>query len=295
MTRGSPDRPAATASIRRSTALPEVVIAPPSGLGALNLRELYESRYLLWNLVRRNARTPYLDLSFGVFWTLVRPVLFVFVFFVIRNASNADMKTGGVEYVLYVYTGVTLWWYFVDATTGATSSIFADSALITKIYYPRIVSPVAPVMARLTELGMQATLYPVGMIAFGHYPDWHILLLPVVVLQVMTMALAAGLFTAALSVRSQDFMSVQRYAMYIGMFLSPVIYSPALLTARYQDLYYWFNPLAAPLEMFRAALFSGVTPPWSAWAVSVAVTIVALLGGVLAFRRMDAHLADAVQ
>src|SRR5688572_24079632 len=192
---------------RRGGAPAEIVITPPKGLSALSLREIYDARYLLWNLVRREARTPYLDLSFGVFWTLVRPLLFVFVFLFIRRASNADMKTG-VEYVLYVYTGVTMWWYFVDATTAATNSIFKDASLITKIYYPRMISPIAPVIARLKELSTQALLYPVGMIAFGHYPDWHLVVLPVVVFQFMVMALACGFFTAALAARSQDFLSI---------------------------------------------------------------------------------------
>jgi lipopolysaccharide transport system permease protein len=279
---------------RRRTAQAEIVITPPTGLGALSLREIYDARYLLWNLVRREARTPYLDLSFGVFWTLVRPLLFVFVFLFIRRASNADMKTG-VEYTLYVYTGVTMWWYFVDATTAATNSIFKDASLITKIYYPRMISPIAPVIARLKELSTQALLYPVGMIAFAHYPDWHIVLLPLVVLQFILMALALGFFTAALAARSQDFLSVQRYVLYIGMFLSPVIYSPELLTERFQGLYYALNPLAAPLEMLRVALFSGVPAPWTGWGISAGFTLAALAGGIVAFRRMEAQLADTVQ
>jgi lipopolysaccharide transport system permease protein len=275
--------------------VPEIVITPSRGIGTLNLREVYEARYLLWNLVRRNAQAPYLDLSFGVFWTLLRPLLLVFVFVFIKNASNADMKTGGLDYVLYVYTGITMWWYFVDASTTATKSIFKDAALITKVYYPRVISPVAPVIARLTEWSIQALLYPVGMIAFGHYPDWHIVLLPLVVIHVMVLALAVGLTTAALAIRSQDFLSIQRYVFYVGMFLSPVIYSPALFSERFRDIYYLVNPLAAPLEMFRVALFAGVTPPWGAWAVSAGLTVIMLTLGVAAFRRVEADLADAVQ
>jgi lipopolysaccharide transport system permease protein len=271
----------------------EIVITPPRSFGALSVRELYESRYLLWNLVRRNAAVPYLDLSFGVFWTLLRPLIFVFVFAFIKRASNADMRTG-VEYILYVYTGLTMWWYFVEASRNATNSVFKDASLITKIYYPRLISPIAPVIARLTDFAIQATLIPVGMIAYGHYPDWRIVLLPLVVLHVMALALAVGFLTAALAARSQDFVSVQRYILYIGMFLSPVIYSPDLLSRRYQGFYYVVNPAAAPLEMFRATLFSGVAAPWWPWVVSCAVTS-ALLGiGIAAFRRMEAHLADHV-
>src|ERR1051326_4741177 len=172
----------------------EIVITPPRSFGALSVRELYESRYLLWNLVRRNAAVPYLDLSFGVFWTLLRPLIFVFVFAFIKRASNADMRTG-VEYILYVYTGLTMWWYFVEASRNATNSVFKDASLITKIYYPRLISPIAPVIARLTDFAIQATLIPVGMIAYGHYPDWRIVLLPLVVLHVMALALAVGFLT----------------------------------------------------------------------------------------------------
>jgi lipopolysaccharide transport system permease protein len=277
----------------RSGSLQEIVITAQSPLGAGGWREIVQHRHLLANLIRREAKLPYLNLSFGVVWALIRALTFAFVFFFIRNSANADMRTG-IEYPLYVYTGVTLWWYFVDATTAATASIFKDAGLITKVYYPRAISPAAPVVARLTELALQATMYPVGMLVFGHYPDWRLVLLPLVVLQVMILALGAGMLVAALAVRSQDYMAIQRYLLYIGMFLSPVIFAPALLSPVAQSVYYVVNPMAAPLQMFRASLFRGADAPWVAWACSVMITLVLFRVSYRLFRRQEAELADAV-
>jgi len=271
----------------------EIVITAEAPLGSGGWGELVANRHLLANLIRREARLPYLNMSFGVVWALVRALTFSFVFFFIRRAASADMKTD-VAYPLYVYSGVTLWWYFVDAATGATSSIFKDAGLITKVYYPRAISPAAPVVARLTEFGIQAMMLPVGMLLFGHGPDWRLLLLPLVVVHVMVLALAVGLFVAALAVRRQDYMAIQRYVLYIGMFLSPVIYAPDLWGTTGTVLYYLFNPMAAPLQMFRACLFGGVHAPWAGWGLSAAVTLAFLTLSYRQFRRQEAGLGDAV-
>jgi lipopolysaccharide transport system permease protein len=271
----------------------EIIIKPHKGWTTLNLRELFESRFLLWNLIRRNVKKPYIDLSFGVFWTLLRPLLFVFVFFVIKHKSNADMKEG-LPYVLFVYSGVILWWYFANATTSAIKSIYKDKNLITKVYYPRLITPIVPVVAGTTDLFIQMAMMPVGVLVYWRFPDWHILLLPLVLLHVMVLALGLGLIIASLSMESRDFISMMDYILYIAMFLSPVIYSPSILPEKFHHLYYLINPIAAPLEVFRGSLFRGLQIPWLGWGVSFLVSLCFLVIGAYVFKRVEAYLADYV-
>ncbi len=271
----------------------EIIIKPHSGWAALNLQELISARYLLWNLIRRNVKKPYIDLSFGVFWTLLRPLLFVFVFFVIKQKSNADMKEG-LQYVLFVYSGVILWWYFANATTSATKSIYKDKNLITKVYYPRLITPIVPVVAGTTDLFIQMALLPVGMLVYWRFPDWHILLLPLVFLHVMILALGLGLIIASMSLESRDFISMMDYILYIAMFLSPVIYSPSILPEKFHGLYYVINPVAAPLQVFRASLFGGLQIPWNGWGLSFLISVCLLILGAFIFKRVEAYLADYV-
>src|SRR5262245_14895779 len=123
---------------------PETVIVPPKGWGSYSFREIWEARFILWNLIMRNIRSSYADMRWGVLWTLLRPIIFVSVVFTIKHRSNAQMAEG-VNYVLFLYSGLVLWWYFVAALSAATKSVFKDSGLISKIYYPRIITPIVPV------------------------------------------------------------------------------------------------------------------------------------------------------
>jgi lipopolysaccharide transport system permease protein len=270
----------------------EVVIRPPNGYVSLDLREIYEARFLLWNLIRRNAKVPNVDLSFGFLWTVLRPVIFVMVFFFIKHASNANLQSG-LPYTLYVYSGLILWWYFVDSVMDGSKAIFKDSALINRVYYPRIITPAVPVVAGTMDLFVQMSLIPVGMLFFKVYPDWHVFLAPLVLAHVMVLALGMTLIVAALSTLSRDYAAILKYFLYVGLFLSPVIFSPDILAHRFRGLLYLINPMAAPLVNFRAALFGGPWL-WSEWITSIAFSFVLLGVGVYMFRRRESYLADNV-
>lgn len=268
-----------------------IVIKPPGGYARINLREIWCARYMLWNLIKRNAKIPYVDLKFGIFWTLVRPLLFVLVIVFIKRASQANMQEG-VAYTLYLYSGLIIWWYFSDAVIAATQSIYSDAGILTKVYYPRIISPVAPVAAGLLDLLIQMTLLPLGMLIFGHYPDWRILLLPVVLLHMIVLSLGMGLIFASLTIEYRDFTKILSYVLYVGMFLSPVLYSPRVIPENYQGLYYIVNPVAAPIEMFRAALFADAPAPWNEWLISGAVAVTVLGLGMHFFKQLEVYVAD---
>jgi lipopolysaccharide transport system permease protein len=285
--------PGDAAAVPAAVPIPETTLRPSSGFSAFNLREIWAARYLFWNLICRDVKVPYASVSFGLLWTLARPLLFMTVLILIKRASDARMHEG-VSYVLYVYSGLILWAYFEKAASAASKSVHMDAGLITKVYYPRLITPAVPVVAGMVDLGLQMALLPLGMLFFRHGPDWHLLLLPLVLLHVMVLALGVGLFVSSLSAANQDFQALLKHVLYIGFFASPVMYSVSMIPAEHRVLYHLLNPMAAPLEVFRAVLFSGQPVPWGVWAVGAGTALATLLAGALVFQKKHDLLADAV-
>ena len=271
----------------------EILICPPSARPKMDLKELWPARFLLWNLVRRNVLTAYVDHRYGVVWTIFKPVLFVLVAIFIKNASQANLLEG-VAYVPFVYSGLALWWFFVDATTGAARSIYKDRGLITKVYYPRLVTPIAPVLAVSVDLLIRLSILPLVMLYYAYKPDWRLALLPLILANVMFFSLGVGLLVASFSTRYRDIEKILAYVLYMGLFLSPVLFSSDMIPEQHRSLYFILNPMAAPLENFRAVLFAHSPIHWGEWGISFAISMVVLLAGLISFSRTQVYLADRV-
>jgi lipopolysaccharide transport system permease protein len=273
----------------------ETIIEPGGSGGRDAFKDIYKSRFLIWNLILRNIKTSYRDLHLGIFWVFVRPLIYVMIFFFIKKRSNANLQAG-IEYSLYVYSGVIFWWYFIDAVTATTNSIYKDSSLITKIYYPRIITPIVPIISRFREFFYQILLIPAGAIYYDRYPDVFIFLLPMVIVQIMLIAFGIGLLSSAISTRTKDVITFQKYIFQVGMFLCPVIYSPNILLGNFRDVYYIINPIVAPMEIFRIAIFGlhEARIPWWEWGVSWSWTCLFIIAGVFAFKMVENDLADKV-
>lgn len=276
--------------------LRETVIRPPGKFVGLDWTEIRQARYLFWNMLKRNAREPFLEVRHGVFWIFLRPLLYVFVFSVIRHASNARFQEG-IPYPLFVVSGIVLWWYFVDAVQSAHRSLFKDSGLITKVYYPRIFTPLVPVLAGLVGFSFQMLTVVGAMGVYQVFPGWKVLFLPLVVGQVMFLSLGVGLLAGAHSIytKTQDAGHFLKQTLYIGMFCSPVIYSFGILADKFNGLLVYLNPLAAPLEMFRATLFAGFPVHWREWGVSLLTSALVFALGLYSFQKVQVHLGDSVQ
>jgi lipopolysaccharide transport system permease protein len=263
----------------------------PHTVGKFSWRELWRVRNMITNLIRASALLPYSETYFGYFWTLFRPFVFLGVIVFIKQRSGAHMGEG-IPYPLFLYSGLILWWYLVDAIKQSARSVFTYKGLITKIYFPRIIAPAVPVFGRLFDLGIQAAGVAVMMVLFSRYPDSHIFLLPLVLLNVIVLCLGLGYLLAVASVAFRDMERILDYILYIGMFVSPVIYSIELVPPEYRDLYSWLNPTVGPLMAFRAVLFSGVQPDYPALVHSMIVSVVLLVIGMMVFQRVQATLAE---
>jgi lipopolysaccharide transport system permease protein len=243
------------------------------------------------NLVRASALLPYSGTYFGYFWTLCRPFIFLAIMIFIKNRSGSDMGEE-IPYPLYLYSGLVLWWYLVDAIKQSARSPLTYQGLITKIYFPRVIVPFVPVLGRLLDLAIQAVGIVVMMIIFDRYPDEHIYLLPIAMINVLLLCLGLGYLVSVLMVGFRDTERILDYLLYTGLFLSPVLYTTRLVPDGFRDLYSWINPTVGPLMAFRAALFSGASPDFPALLHSLIVSVLFCLLGLFLFLKVQSSLAE---
>ena len=268
----------------------ELVIRPASEGVPFNLREYYQYRHMLKALVWRNFRTQFDQMYLGVAWACVRPLLYVLVFTVIRNLSNLNSRVE-IPYLLYVYSGLILWYYFIESVQDTASSVKSDSHLLKKVYFPRLITPVVPIIANLVGLGVSLIPLVIMMFWYGIGPSWRLILLPIIVLQCMVMILGIGTMFAALTLVNRDWDRFLNSILYIGLFVSPIIYSPAMIPDRAQ-LIYTANPMVGTLLAFRSIVFEPQAFPLWEWAYSCVFSVVVLFFGVKMFRATETQFAD---
>lgn len=268
----------------------ETIIRPLDRNGLPSLVELWRYRELLWSLVRRQLRLDYRDLSFGVFWALARPVTMLGIFVLFKRYSAA--RTGvELPYPVYLYSGLIVWFFFTDATSGATAAMQRDVGLIRKIYYPRFISPLTAILAQFTPLAIAALPLLLLLITFGVVPGVSLLLLPLVLVQCAALALGIGCLFSTLAIDDKDWQRLLGLALYVGLFLSPVIYAPAMLPASLQP-FLDVNPMTGTLMAIRACLDGDTAFPVFAWLCSLLMSLAVLLLGAFLFQRAESAFVD---
>ena len=263
----------------------------PNTVGQFSWRELWRVRNMIGKLIRTSALLPYSETYLGYLWTLLRPFLFLAVIVFIKHRSGGNMGEI-IPYPLFLYSGLILWWYMVDAIKHSARSAFTYRGLITKIYFPRYIIPPIPVFGRLFDLGIQIVGVAGMMMLFSRYPDSHIFLLFLVMFNVIILCLGLGYLFAVMLVAFRDMERILDYSLYIGLFVSPVLYAVDLIPPQYRDLYSWLNPTAGPLMALRVALFSGVRADYTSLQHSMIVSVILFVLGFIFFQRAQASLAE---
>lgn len=275
---------------RSATEKIEVVIRPVSELLRFDLREYYRYRHMLGTLVWRNVRLKFNEMYFGAAWVCVRPLLYMAVFSAFQKLSSANTHVA-IPYPLYIYSGLVFWYYFLEATTATAGCVRADAQLLTKVYYPRLITPMVPVIASLLELGVAIGPMLVMMAWYGVGATWRIVLLPVVVLQVMALSLGIGMLVASVNLESRDWDRVLQFGLYLALFVSPVLYAPAMIPQGARPVYF-LNPVAGALLAFRGCFFGEVEFPTWQWAYSIVSSAAVFWLGVRCFRKAETMFAD---
>jgi lipopolysaccharide transport system permease protein len=226
----------------------------------------------------------------GLFWAVARPLIMLAVIASFRGLSGASLGVG-VSYALYLYSGLVAWFFFSEATTAVASSLQRDAGIIQKVYFPRLISPLACIGAEAYNLILAGLPMAILMVAYGAHPDWNVLWLPLVLFHWMLLALGLGLVFSSLALMSRDWERVLRFGLYLGFWLSPVFYSEQMIPEP-QRIWYLANPLSGVLMATRGALFSELSFPMLQWLYSCAFSWLLLAVGVVLFQRSERNLAD---
>jgi lipopolysaccharide transport system permease protein len=291
------DGAAATGAALQSR--PEITyIRPSRGWRAVDLRELWQYRELLAFLTLRDIKLRYKQTALGVAWAVIQP-LFTMVVFTLFFGKLGKLPSDGKPYALFVLAALLPWQLFAYALTQSSNSLVAEQRLITKVYFPRLIVPVASVLSGLVDF-VVALVLMVALALIGPLlgwapvvPTWRALALPAFVLFAVLTALAAGLWLSTLNVQYRDVRYTIPFLTQLWMFLTPVAYPASLVPPRYR-LLYGLNPMSGVVEGFRWALLATDAPDWGLMAVSAGVVFALLAGGVLYFRRMERTFADVV-
>jgi lipopolysaccharide transport system permease protein len=272
--------------------LPHTVIQPSHGWISLNLAELWHYRELLFFLTWRDIKVRYQQTVLGAAWAIIQPLCSMIVFTVFFGRL-AKVPSDGIPYPLFAYTALLPWQLFAYGLTESSNSVVANERLITKVYFPRVIVPLASVFAGLVDFAIAFTVL-IGMIAwYGVKPTAAVLTLPLFVILAVATAFGVGLWLSALNVQYRDVRYTLTFIVQFWLLASPVAYSSTLVPLRWRP-WYGLNPMAGVIEGFRWALLSKAPAPGIMLAVSVLVVALVLVGGLYYYRRMEKTFADVV-
>ncbi len=271
---------------------PLLVIQPGSGWTAINLRELWQFRDLLFTLAGRDLRLRYKQTALGVVWVILQPLLaagiFSFVF-----GRVARLPSDGLSYFVFSYAGLLGWNLFSGTLTKVSGSLVGNAHLISKVFFPRLILPLSAVPSTLVDFGVAAAMMIALLFTHGIPVGWGLLLLPVWIGTLLTLATGIGLWSASLMVSYRDIGYVLPVALQLLLYASPVAYPASAVPASLQTLYQC-NPLVPVLEAFRWSLLGrGELNSWAlAWAAALTGSV--FLVGVFSFKRMERTFADVI-
>ena len=271
--------------------LPRIIINNDNGIKKLiNLRELWKYRDLFWFLVKRDIKTRYAQSVIGVGWAVIQPVFSMIVFTIVFG-NIAKINSEGIPYAIFSYTALVPWTYFSSTLTDSSKSLISSSNLITKVYFPRLVIPIAPALAKLVDFGISFLILIGMMVWFGITPSIWAAFIPLFVLIMMLTATGAGMWLTALAIQYRDIQYGSSFFIQLLLYVSPVIYPASSVPDKFQ-LVYALNPMVGVIEGFRAALLGTHSMPWFYLGIGTASALVLFVSGVLYFRKMERYFAD---
>ncbi|NCF68147.1 MAG: ABC transporter permease [Chloroflexi bacterium] len=273
-------------------AVERTVIDADGKMPLIDWRELRQYRDLFYFLVWRDIKTRYAQSVLGVGWAVIQPVFSMIVFTIVFGRL-AQVDSDGVPYAIFSFTALVPWTYFSGALTGASGSLTSASNMITKVYFPRLVIPFAPVLGKLVDFAI-AMLLLFGMMAwFRILPTAGVLFLPALILLMMATSAGMGMWLTALSVQYRDINYAMGFLVQLLMYAAPVVYPASAVPEQFRLLYSLF-PMAGVIEGFRSALLGTNPMPWDMIGVGAVSALIIFISGAAYFRRMERIFADVV-
>lgn len=274
--------------------IPRLVIRPKAGWQALDLRELWRYRELLYFLTWRDIKVRYRQTLLGAAWAIIQPLFAMIIFTLLfGKVAKLDKEIGDIPYSVFSFAALLPWTYFANALSSASNSLVGNANLLTKVYFPRLIIPGSAVVSGLVDYGIAFVVLIVLMLFNGVWPSFQIfLLLPFLTFLTTVLALGVSLWLSALNVRFRDVRYMVPFMVQLWMYATPIVYPMHLVPEKYR----WIvalNPMAGVIEGYRSAIFG---TPWDLGSLAFSIVFAAssLMFGAFYFRRLERTFADIV-
>lgn len=271
----------------------EIIIRPPKGFLSIGLQELWNYRELAYFFVWRDIKIRYKQTVIGVLWAIFQPLM-AMIIFTIFFGKFAKMPSDNIPYPVFVYVGLLLWNYFSSGLSHASESMVSNANIIQKTYFPRLIIPISSSLTGLVDFLIASCLLIAFMFFYHFRPNIEIIIyLPVLILTVFLSSVGLGCFFASVNVKYRDVRYAMPFFIQIMMFLTPVIYPISLLGNKYRWLLL-LNPMSGVIETARAVIFGGRAVDYNMLFISIMVSAVLFISGVVYFRKTERYFADIV-
>jgi lipopolysaccharide transport system permease protein len=267
------------------------VIGPVSGWRLFDRKELAEYRDLFFFLVFRDIKVLYAQTVLGFSWALLNPLIQIVIFTIIFGRVAA-IETDGIPYALFSTVAIVPWTYMSNAMSAGAGSLVTGQGMLGKIYFPRIIFPVTPILAKLVDFAISILLIVAAMLYFGVYPTANLLLLPLFVLMMVAVPLGVSLWLSALAIRFRDVKFAMPFVIRMMIYSAPIVYTASAIPEKWR-LVYSINPIVGVIEGYRACLL-GTDVPWAFILPGIVTTVVLVIGGLLYFHRMEKVFVDVI-
>ena len=267
------------------------IIKPASGWQFIDFKELKEYRDLFYFLVRRNIKVLYAQTILGFAWAVLNPLIQIVIFTIIFG-TVAKLSTEGIPYILFSTVAIIPWTYMSEAMGQSSQSLVNDQGMLGKIYFPRLIYPMTPVLSKLVDFGISLIIL-LGVLVYYHVtPTWNLLLLPLFVLMMMCIPAAIGMWLSSLGIRFRDVRFAMPFILRMLMYTAPIIYSASAIPETYRIIYS-LNPIVGVIEGFRACLL-GTPIMWQYIWPGIITGVVLLISGASYFKQTEQVFVDVI-
>lgn len=267
------------------------VIEPARGWEFPDFKELKAYRDLFYFLVWRDIKVLYAQTVLGFLWAILNPLIQIVIFSIIFG-KVANIPTDGIPYVLFSTVAIIPWTYMAESMSASSQSLVGGSNMLGKVYFPRIIFPITPILAKLVDFSISLLLVIAVMIYYRVYPTWNLVYLPLLVVLMMIIPAGVGLWLSSLAIRYRDVKFAMPFVIRMLIYSAPILYTASAIPDQYRFLFS-LNPIVSVVEGFRACLL-GTPMPWEFILPGALVAVLILVSGAAYFRKMERVFVDVI-
>lgn len=267
------------------------IIQPSTGWQLIDFQELREYRDLIYFMVWREIKVLYAQTVLGFSWAILQPLIQILIFTIVFG-KVAKVQSDGIPYILFSTVAIIPWTYMSQAMMQSSQSLVQGQHMLGKIYFPRLIFPLTPVLARMIDFGISITILLIVMLYYRVMPTWNLIFLPIFILLMMAIPAGIGMWLSALAIRFRDVKHAMPFVVRMLIYTAPIVYSASSIPAAYRFIYS-LNPIVGVIEGYRACLL-GTPIPWIYIWPGILTAIIILMGGALYFRRMERVFVDVI-